>query len=888
MRSRAALATAPVLLALAWVPAAYSAAGPPLLRDSHGDPVPLGALARLGTVRFRWSMFATLHDNAHQRVTFLLSPDGRLVAGVSLTGQVPLRCSVTSRTIHWLGDGVSRQIPAAFSPDSRLLATLGLDRRARVWDVQTGKCLARFLISQAPPATRPRVRFWFAAATFLPHGRHLAVWENDGNLSIWDLRLCRQVRRVRLLGGWVNEAAFSPDGQLLVQRIDSAHLRIYQLLTGKSWRLSVPFSSTEHWTWTWARDSRQLAVAETSLGKCIVVLDVRSGKELARLAHAGSLSLEYALVFSPSGRFLAAPHKNGAVIHDLKGGPRRYLSGSEKQPLTHLLFRDEQHLLARATSTPWSSVISTWDLRTGRSLPRPAAHEDFISALAFDASGRSLVTAGYDDTLRQWDVPAGKLRRTLQPGKGEVLGLVALAADGRTVICAGTTLRGDASVRAIDLASGKLRWRRSMNEYPGFDPRSGRRVLALSARRPVLVTGPDTPDSADSVHLLDALTGRTFSTIPWKDALMGRKALSPDGKLLALIRRASKEGEVVLFDTQTRQLVQSFKGVAGEVQRGTDRHSDVPEPFTFTPDGRELLLVDCKELHLWELASGRRLLRQRLPEDFQATGVRATQAGRILVMGKRETVFCPPEYPGNAYITDLGAAIWDVEAGTFVKVLPPGTNAELLAISPDGKLLAAVDLCDAVLLSRVPPSALGSARMSRQQLDKLWEDLALAAGEKVWRARQRLAAAPEQAIAWLRQNLRPARPTALGKWLADLDDDEFTNREAASRALAALLAKRDRQTQFALRRLLKSKPSLEVRWRVRRLLGAARDDFPLTGAELRLVRAVAVLEQIGTPAAVTLLRRLAGGASEALLTVEARRSLERLVPSTKAVRRAQP
>ena len=79
----------------------------------------------------------------------------------------------------------------------------------------------------------------------------------------------------------------------------------------------------------------------------------------------------------------------------------------------------------------------------------------------------------------------------------------------------------------------------------------------------------------------------------------------------------------------------------------------------------------------------------------------------------------------------------------------------------------------------------------------------------------------------------------------------------------------------ALRRTLDNKPTLEVRRRVQALLERLRG--PVKGPELlQALRAVAVLEDIGTPKARRLLQELANGAPEARLTREARASLRRL------------
>jgi hypothetical protein len=79
----------------------------------------------------------------------------------------------------------------------------------------------------------------------------------------------------------------------------------------------------------------------------------------------------------------------------------------------------------------------------------------------------------------------------------------------------------------------------------------------------------------------------------------------------------------------------------------------------------------------------------------------------------------------------------------------------------------------------------------------------------------------------------------------------------------------------ALRQTLEAKPSAEVRRRAENLLAAL--DQPITNAEmLRRLRAVEVLEQIGTPAAREQLKALAGGAAGATLTRAAADAVKRM------------
>jgi hypothetical protein len=76
---------------------------------------------------------------------------------------------------------------------------------------------------------------------------------------------------------------------------------------------------------------------------------------------------------------------------------------------------------------------------------------------------------------------------------------------------------------------------------------------------------------------------------------------------------------------------------------------------------------------------------------------------------------------------------------------------------------------------------------------------------------------------------------------------------------------------------------LEVRRRIELLL-EKHDRATLAPERVREVRALEILEQVGTPEARELLEKLTKGASEARLTREAKASVERLAKRTAANR----
>jgi hypothetical protein len=159
-------------------------------------------------------------------------------------------------------------------------------------------------------------------------------------------------------------------------------------------------------------------------------------------------------------------------------------------------------------------------------------------------------------------------------------------------------------------------------------------------------------------------------------------------------------------------------------------------------------------------------------------------------------------------------------------------------------------------------------------LEELWANLAGADAVRAHDALWSLVHRPTEALPFLRTQLRPV-PLLDGehvqRCIADLDSDQFDVRRRAREELKRL----GELAGPALRATLRNKPSLEVRRTIEPLLERVEQEV-YSDELLRTVRAIAVLERIGSTEARRLLDKLAGGAAEARVTQLARASLHRL------------
>lgn len=188
-----------------------------------------------------------------------------------------------------------------------------------------------------------------------------------------------------------------------------------------------------------------------------------------------------------------------------------------------------------------------------------------------------------------------------------------------------------------------------------------------------------------------------------------------------------------------------------------------------------------------------------------------------------------------------------------------------------GRSIADLDRVSAWSRNRDVPAE----RLSADQLERAWTDLAAGDEAEAARAMRRLVAGRAEAVPFVRDRLKPHDPTererVLLRLIVDLDADRFAVREKAFKALE----KAGSEARPLLERALRQNPSAEVASRIRRLLG---DRATEVGEEsLRLVRVVRVLEASATPPAKQLLKELADG-QLATVALDARAALKRLGP----------
>jgi hypothetical protein len=202
-----------------------------------------------------------------------------------------------------------------------------------------------------------------------------------------------------------------------------------------------------------------------------------------------------------------------------------------------------------------------------------------------------------------------------------------------------------------------------------------------------------------------------------------------------------------------------------------------------------------------------------------------------------------------------------------------GAGPQTVAFAPDGKTLATGHRDGSITLWAVP-------RAAPTGTGDVWAELGDESPAVARAAVDRAARDPAAAVKLLAEKFAPPKTPAdprIAGLIADLDSDDFATREAASAMLRELGAK----AAPALRRAATGSGSAEVRRRAEKLLAPssvppAKLRLPAAGELLRGLRAVEVLERVGTPEARALLAGWESQEKDAHLASEARCALDRL------------
>ncbi|AMV38483.1 WD domain, G-beta repeat [Planctomyces sp. SH-PL62] len=272
----------------------------------------------------------------------------------------------------------------AFTADGDL-ATVGGDRRLKLWDGRTG----------AERRSLGGHEAWPSCLASAPTAGLLASADFDGRLLIWDAKEGRLLHNLQAHEDRIRAVDFSPDGRLIATGGRDTTIRLWDAASGDL-VATLPGHERSIRGLAFGPDGRTLASAGED--PAVLLWDVESRRILKRwepTTHPTCLAI------SPEGLTIAAGDARGAVMAwDLESGAlRTSLPAVQAAEISGLAFSPDGRALAAGGQ---NGVVSLVDVGMGQVHVTLAGHQGGVNAVAFSPDGRTLASVSHDRTLRLW------------------------------------------------------------------------------------------------------------------------------------------------------------------------------------------------------------------------------------------------------------------------------------------------------------------------------------------------------------------------------------------------------------------------------------------------------------------------------------------------------
>ncbi|MEA3276220.1 MAG: TIR domain-containing protein, partial [Pseudomonadota bacterium] len=335
----------------------------------------------------------------------------------------------------------------------------------------------------------------------------------------------------------------------------------------------------------------------------------------------------------------------------------------------------------------WDQTVKLWDVETRQERATLKGHTDPVMAVAFSPDGHTLASASRDRTIKLWDAETGRKRATLQGHADSVEG-VAFAPDGRTL----ASVSRDETIRLWDAETGQERATLQGHSSGVFAV-----TFASDGRTLASASGDQT------IKLWDAETRQERATLKGHADPVMAVAFSPDGRTLA---SAGDFANIILWDAETREKRATHVG-----------HYLFPETLVaFSPDGRTLASAGRnRTINLRDAKTGQKRATLQGHTSPNINAIAFSPDGRTLAVGSAEgaiglwdtdtrkerahlsnsgtvydVAFAPDGHTLASWDSDGTIELWDAETGRKRATLN-GHTGLVSAVAPDGRTLVSVD-----------------------------------------------------------------------------------------------------------------------------------------------------------------------------------------------------
>lgn len=338
----------------------------------------------------------------------------------------------------------------------------------------------------------------------------------------------------------------------------------------------------------------------------------------------------------------------------------------------------------RVVSAGWDKTLRIWELSSGQCVSSIEGHTEQITVVAITPDGKYIISGGWDKSLKIFDLSTEECLGTLEGHEGVVTAVELIQFNSSNQLMVSGSNQG--GIRLWDLAEQKC-----LSTLNGHS-KDVTKIIHIPNSRHLITSSKD-----GTIKFWDFHSGNCLKLLQAHKGSVNAIRLSPDNRRLVSVGRDKK---INIWDPLSGEQIDSFEANVTNVK-------DV----VFSSQGKHLILGGKDSLEIWDLDS-KQVLTKLEGHTGSVSSLALTQEETLLVSGSadgtikvwdlgtnkssgsRQTVFdgniavaiTPDEKKAISGGWHKKIYIWDLSNGKCISILDGHTgNVMAIAVTPDGK-----------------------------------------------------------------------------------------------------------------------------------------------------------------------------------------------------------